>query len=307
MSRSSDLQLPNPFRELPWATDRPVRQPGQWSSLREPFEPLPYRELPRELRAMRPLSEPQHKTVQAVGQFRTIAAADLLGKVSENSLRTLKSEGLLRAYWVEPHTARDVRKKDQKLAKGGKTPTAAVPKIEVVTLTKQGKAYLLSNGYDEREQGTLYPGLAKAREALHDSKLYSLAQQQISMLQKAGYTHLATHTDTYLKARVHALTASRMKQGSTRIEAQFASADHFEIPVVNGKTTFPDLRIEYEDAFQMQSFIDLELVSETYRTGHMATKNAAGFASYAPSGGGFKGLAGRSPWDPDLMSKVISR
>ena len=49
---------------------------------------------------------------------------------------------------------------------------------------------------------------------------------------------------------------------------------------MDGKIALPDLRIEYETAEGDLDRVDLELATEHYHRGHMATKARAGFKMY---------------------------
>ena len=53
-----------------------------------------------------------------------------------------------------------------------------------------------------------------------------------------------------------------------------------ELPIVDGKISLPDLRIEYETADGECAHIDLELATENYRPAHMSQKLRAGFKIY---------------------------
>jgi hypothetical protein len=55
------------------------------------------------------------------------------------------------------------------------------------------------------------------------------------------------------------------------------------LPVVQGKVSFPDLRIEYETQEREIARLDLELATRHYHAGHLAEKARAGFQIYARS------------------------
>jgi hypothetical protein len=53
-----------------------------------------------------------------------------------------------------------------------------------------------------------------------------------------------------------------------------------ELPMIDGKISLPDLRIEYETADGERAHTDLELATENYRPAHMNQKLRAGFKIY---------------------------
>jgi len=59
----------------------------------------------------------------------------------------------------------------------------------------------------------------------------------------------------------------------------FARELHF--PVVQGKVSFPDLRIEYATEELDIARVDLELATGHYHAGHLSEKPRAGFQIYA--------------------------
>jgi hypothetical protein len=69
-------------------------------------------------------------------------------------------------------------------------------------------------------------------------------------------------------------------QGETqRLKETFARDLH--LPVVHGKVSFPDLRIEYATQENETARLDLELATRHYHAGHIAEKARAGFQLYA--------------------------
>ncbi len=53
------------------------------------------------------------------------------------------------------------------------------------------------------------------------------------------------------------------------------------LPVVHGKVSFPDLRIEYANQEMEICRVDLELATGHYHAGHLAEKARVGFQIYA--------------------------
>ncbi len=309
-----------PERELPSGTEvrKTARTPGLFgrekvtrptrNESREPHKPK--RDLTREIQEMRPLNETQKVILNAVGQFRTVAADDLTHRPNDLCNRAIcgmKLLGLVRSNWITPHAVKEIRKSDQQTV-SFRRPTAKAPKLHVLTLTRKGAAWLVAHGYDERALGKLHAGITKEREAFHDARLYALARAERDSLKEAGNTPTATHTDTYLKARLHAETARLKAQGHAQTDAHELAAESLSLPIVDGKCMLPDARIEYTRPNGQQAYIDLELISDTYSKANIAAKGAAGFKGYtANSSGGFTPQGGGSVWDPDYISRLFGR
>jgi len=75
-------------------------------------------------------------------------------------------------------------------------------------------------------------------------------------------------------------------QGRDRGETQRLKesfANDLQLPMVRGKVSFPDLRIEYATQEMEIGRVDLELATRHYHAGHLAEKARAGFQLYARS------------------------
>ena len=83
-----------------------------------------------------------------------------------------------------------------------------------------------------------------------------------------------------------------------------AFARQLHLPVVHGKVSFPDLRIEYANQEMEISRVDLELATGHYHAGHLAEKARAGFQIYARS----EDAAGlrRVRDDREIMTAILS-
>jgi len=77
-----------------------------------------------------------------------------------------------------------------------------------------------------------------------------------------------------------------------------------QLPVVHGKVSLPDLRIEYANQEMEISRVDLELATGHYHAGHLAEKARAGFQIYARSGDA-AGLR-RIRDDREIMTSILS-
>jgi hypothetical protein len=83
-----------------------------------------------------------------------------------------------------------------------------------------------------------------------------------------------------------------------------AFARELNLPVVHGRVSFPDLRIEYANQEMEISRVDLELATGHYHAGHLAEKARAGFQLYAQSedAAGFR----RVRDDREIMTAILS-
>jgi hypothetical protein len=77
-----------------------------------------------------------------------------------------------------------------------------------------------------------------------------------------------------------------------------------QLPVVHGKVSFPDLRIEYVTPEMEIARVDLELATGHYHAGHLAEKARAGFQIYARSADA-PGLR-RVRDDREIMTAILS-
>lgn len=273
----------------------------------------PNRDISRSLRDMRPLEPAERQILQAIGQFRTIDIKDLhhvdatLNTSAAWRVRDMKELGVIRSHYIAPHAFREVRNRDHVKNPHGKK-AAPGPKLHVLTLTRTGAAWLRQNGYDEKQMGKLHSGLTKPRETFHDSHLYAMTQNELAQLKKDGATPISIHTDSVLKSRFQSQIQRSVMAGIEREEARRQAAASLNLPIVDGKVMFADVRIEYERENGQQAFTDLELISDTYRDSQIASKGAAGFKGYSVDAqGGFRPAAGKSPWDPDHMARLLGR
>ena len=81
------------------------------------------------------------------------------------------------------------------------------------------------------------------------------------------------------------------------------AAKEQDIPVVDGKAQFPDLRLEIERADGEREIRDLELATEHYHRGHLAAKQRAGFAVYGLAGA--RSHARTAPRDGSRMTRLL--
>ncbi len=162
---------------------------------------------------------------------------------------------------------------------------------------------------EERQRSTL----SSSRKAIYTDrdKSYSLRDSEVHTLSEVGRFRVVDAADlaqfaysgerSRMERDVHNLVSqglveqrgtSVMKQDSGRAQARGdrdsqrlkeSFARELHLPVVHGKVSFPDLRIEYATQEMEIARVDLELATRHYHAGHLAEKARAGFQLYARS------------------------
>jgi hypothetical protein len=202
-------------------------------------------------------------TLTELGKFRSVGVEDLATHAyaghreeMQLDLRNLLRQGLVRKGSFE-----------------GPEGTSR----ELLTLSKAGYRLLRANRIVPKDQA-LYHGFVKPREANHDADLYQLYQKEAARIEAQGGRHLRVVLDFELKKKINRDFA---KFGT---EARQEIAARHGLRVVRGKIPVPDMRIEYEKLDGEMAHVDLELVTEHYRGGHVTDKVRAGFSLYTPRG-----------------------
>jgi hypothetical protein len=124
----------------------------------------------------------------------------------------------------------------------------------------------------------------KPKEADHDADLYRLYHKAADEIERKGGKVLQVQLDYELKEKLYQRLGRAQTRGhgeTQRLKETFAS--DMNLPVAQGKVSFPDLRIEYETQEREIARVDLELATRHYHAGHLAEKARAGFQIYARS------------------------
>jgi len=225
---------------------------------------------------------PEEKQLLAeAGRFRVVRTADLRetlyhGKSGtlENDLRYLRDKGLLETSRI--NLRRDGRRR-------------SIERVEVVTLTKEGRSLLIKDGGLPKDQ-KVYAGLVKPREVEHDSQIYRAYRKEAERIEGNGGTNLRVKLDYEIKADVQKAIYRERKvdpaRGMAEIKEQVAK--EFNLPFVDGGIQIPDARIEYElprendqDQGSRTGHEDIEVLTAAYHAGHLRSKAQAGFRNYA--------------------------
>jgi hypothetical protein len=209
------------------------------------------------------LRDSEIRTLIDLGKFRVIAAQDLADHAygrqrdqMQNDLRNLLRQGLVQKGTFEgPENA---------------------PR-ELLTLSKRGLRLVRANHMVPREQA-VYSGFVKPREANHDADLYKLYNKELTRIQEKGGRNPRVILDLELKRKINHDIAKIGREARPEI------AKSHGLRVVRGKIPVPDVRIEYEKPNGDMARVDLELVTEHYRSRNVADKVKAGFSLYTPRG-----------------------
>ncbi len=301
------------------AGDSPCPSPCRYSDYRGPSArqqpPVPGRDLERAAarklgrqpdreptRAPWNLSDIELKLLGDVGRFRVIRAQSLeqvhfagRARACADALLRLHSAGLI---------------EDRIVRRRARRPGASPEKLHLISLTKAGKKLVSSQPGHDRSQ-TLYAGLVKEREALHDSNLYPVYLAHAARLTEQGATVRRVVLDfelkqTYLRElRRREAEAKELRHAPPEAELKQAVAAQFDLPVLDGKVQFPDLRIEYEMPGLGSAKADIELATASYHHRHIAQKTRAGFTVYADLGERAQ-LGPGIRDDHDLMAGILS-
>lgn len=211
------------------------------------------------------------------GRFRVLASKDVTETIYHGDQRAMKSDleylrdkGLISIDSVAPRN-------------DGRWLTR--PRIEVLTLTKQGHRTAHQVG-DVRLDQKLYHGLVKPREAEHDTQIYRAYLMEAEEIEKTGGTNLRVELDFELKSKVQkAIHAAQKQQPERNIaDVKREVAQQFDLPYIRDKIEIPDARVHYElDQGSRTASSDIEVVTAAYRPAHMRAKEQAGFRLYASS------------------------
>jgi len=221
----------------------------------------------------------ERKTMLELGRFRVIRTDDLADAVYDGKRRMLREDlSYLRSKGLV--TTRHIN-----LRRDGKR--RHIDRIEVATLTKDGRAWLRKSGEVPAGQ-TVYAGFVKPREMEHDSLIYRAYRKEAEKIADQGGTNLRVKLDFEIKADVQkAIYAERKadpKRDMADIKEQVAKQQ--ELPFVDGRIQIPDARIEYDrkvenDQGSRTGHEDIEVLTAAYRPGHLRAKAQAGFRAYA--------------------------
>jgi hypothetical protein len=230
------------------------------------------------------------QTLTELGKFRVVSVEDLARfayagdrERLRNDLRNLTEQGLVQRRGTSAF------KKESR---------------QVLTLTKQGERLIRRLGFVPEDQA-VYSGLVKPKEADHDSALFKLYQKAAAEIESKGGKVLRVQLDYELKEQLYRrLGRAKLRDKNEAFHLKNGFAQQLYLPVVNGKVSFPDLRIEYANQEMEIGRVDLELATGHYHAGHLADKARAGFQIYARAED-VSGLR-RVRDDREIMTSILS-
>ena len=229
-------------------------------------------------------------TLTEVGKFRVVAVQDIAKRAYAGDRSRMDSDlrNLIQQRLVERRGTSALKKKSEL----------------VLTLTKEGKRLIRRHGFVLDDQA-IYSGFVKPKEADHDAALYRLYHKASGEIERKGGKVLQVQLDYELKQKLYRKLGRAQAQGEGQTQGRKeALAREMQLPVVHGKVSFPDLRIEYANQEMEISRVDLELATGHYHAGHLAEKARAGFQIYARS----EDAAGlrRVRDDREIMTVILS-
>jgi hypothetical protein len=186
----------------------------------------------------------------------------------------------------------------------------------LVTLTERGREVLDAHrtpGYEPRQ--IFYAGVAKPRELTHDAQLYRAYLRSADRLRADGARMQRVVLEEELKRAYQQFLQERNRHradntgrpGRTPEEIRDWAHDH-QLPIVDERVQFPDVRIEYERPDGRQEVEQIEVTTSHYRGAHAAAKARTGFTRYRGGGSRVGGRTGRgtgSPIDPRLAEEFL--
>jgi hypothetical protein len=229
-------------------------------------------------------------TLTEVGRFRVVDVEDLAQHAYAGDRSRLDSD--LRNLIHQRLVARrdtSVLKKESR---------------QILTLTKEGKRLIRRHSFVPDDQA-IYSGFVKPKEADHDAALYLLYHKAADEIERKGGKVLRIQLDYELKEKLYRKLGKAKAQGEGQMQhSKEAFAHQLQLPVVHGKVSFPDVRVEYATEEMEIARVDLELATAHYHAGHLAEKARAGFQIYARS----EDAAGlrRVRDDREIMTAILS-
>jgi hypothetical protein len=208
-------------------------------------------------------------TLTEVGKFRVVSVKDLaeFAYNGDRSRMECDLRNLLQQDLVERRGTSAFKKESR----------------QILTLTKRAQHLIRQRGFVPEGQA-IYSGLVKPKEAEHDAALYRLYLRAAAEIESKGGKVLRVQLDYDLKEQLYRkLGRAKVQDKNEALHFKNGFAQQLYLPVVDGKVSFPDLRIEYANQDMEISRVDLDLGTGHYHAGHLAEKARAGFQIYARS------------------------
>ena len=208
-------------------------------------------------------------TLSEVGRFRVVDTSDLAQFAYSGDRSRMERDvySLVRQGLAEQHGT-SVLKQDSR---------------QVLALTKRGQGLIRRHNFVPEDQA-IYSGFVKPKEADHDADLYRIYHKAAEEIERKGGRILRIQLDYELKEKLYRKLGKAQARKEGRLQRQKEEfARELHLPVVQGKVSFPDLRLEYATQELEVARVDLELATGHYHAGHFSEKARAGFQIYARS------------------------
>jgi DNA-binding MarR family transcriptional regulator len=196
------------------------------------------------------LSGEEMATLRVVGTFRA---------VNQNDMPKARLDNLVRCGLIERRRVYAGRRKRP---------------LKILVATKKGNK-LLENERALDDLQRYWTGLVKPREAAHDAAIYAAFLDEAEEIEKAGGSIRRIVLDYELKSQIN--RELNRAEGPDQAARRLELSKDFDLPIIDEKLAFPDIRIEYLDAEGREEHRDIEIVTEHYRGRHLAGKRRSGF------------------------------
>ena len=209
-----------------------------------------------------------------IGMYRNVSYRDLAESHFEGHPYTARRavDQMIRDGHMREHQAKGPR--------GGT--------YKVLTLTEAGarkaRDYAVEQGFDKEQQ--TWSGLVKRGELSHDTAVYRAARIEQRRLLQQGARIRRVRIDAEMKKQVaRATETARATEGRAAADAaRRKAAQDLELPIQKGRVVYPDVQIEYQDIEGRSGRVNVEVASEHYRPGAIASKARAGFQMHGSGG-----------------------
>jgi len=210
-------------------------------------------------------SEPEQAVIRQVGHFRMLDKQD----IERDFYRSNPKQ-----FWADlAHLSKQVLFLRRSVNVGAQGEVR-----RIIVLSKRAERLALHHRLAPEGQAG-YAGFFKPAEVSHDVSIYTMFETEAA--EAAGGRVDRVILDFEFKKKIY---AELNKQGDysdlSYARRQEDLAKLHELPMVNGKISLPDLRIEYETADGERVHIDLDLATGNYRPAHISQKVRAGFKIY---------------------------
>jgi len=251
----------------------------------------------------------ERKVMLELGRFRVVRTSDLADTIYDGKQRKLgedlnylRSKGLVETRHI--NLRRDGTRRQ-------------IDRIEVATLTRDGRTWLNKSG-DVSQGQTVYYGFVKPREMEHDSLIYRAYLESAQRIERDGGSNLRVKLDFEIKSDVQK-DIYRARKADPKREMgdikQEVAAKH-SLPFVNGGIQIPDARIEFDKKVDETQRLeadqgsrtggheDIEVLTAAYRRGHLRAKAQAGFRNYA-SGSDRSSITAKIEDEHNMMREIF--